>query len=115
MKNLTQFDKFDWESFAKEKRFYCVGGRDWVDYDTKAHLGTKIEVVIVVDDTEYKNTKGEAVTNRFEKLIIKVSDDIEVPVDQYVEPIGVVAKIYGDFRNQLSVTATGLKVIPKKG
>ena len=54
-------------------------------------------------------------SNRFEKLAIKVSDDIDISVDQYVVPIGVVAKVYGDYRNQLSVTITGLTVIPKKG
>ena len=54
-------------------------------------------------------------SNRFEKLAIKVSDDIDIPVDQYVMPTGVVAKVYGDYRNQLAVTASGVTVIPNKG
>lgn len=54
-------------------------------------------------------------SNRFEKLAIKVSDDIDIPVDQYVMPTGMVAKVYGEHRNQLSVTASGVTVIPKKG
>lgn len=115
MKKLGQFLKFDREAFAKDKRFLCIGGSEWVDYEIKEHRGTKIEVVIAVDNTEYRHAEGEVVSNRFEKLAIKVSDDIDIPVDQYVMPTGVVAKVYGDYRNQLSVTATGLTVIPKKG
>lgn len=115
MKKLGQFLKFDWKAFAKDKRFLCTGGSEWVDCETKEHRGTKIEVVISVDNTEYRHTEGEVVSNRFEKLAIKVSDDIDIPVDQYVMPTGVVAKVYGDCRNQLSVTATGLTAIPKKG
>lgn len=115
MKKLSQFVSFNWESFAKDKRFLCTGGGEWIDYATKEHRGTKIEVVIAVDNTEYRHTEGEIVSNRFEKLAIKVSDDIDISVDQYVVPIGVVAKVYGDYRNQLSVTITGLTVIPKKG
>ncbi len=115
MKKLGQFLKFDWEAFAKDKRFLCTGGGEWVDYATKEHLGTKTEVVIAVDNTEYRHAEGEVVSNRFEKLTIKVSDDIDIPVDQYVMPTGVVAKVYGGYRNLLSVTATGLTAIPKKG
>jgi hypothetical protein len=31
MRKLNQFMKFDWEAFAKGKRFLCVGGDKWVD------------------------------------------------------------------------------------
>ena len=72
-------------------------------------------MVITTDNTQYHQNEGEVVSNRFEKLAIKVSDDIDIPVDQYVMPTGVVAKVYGDYRNLLSVTATGLTVFPKKG
>ncbi len=115
MKKLNQFMSFDWAAFAKGKRFLCTGGGEWVDYATKEHRGTKIEVVIAVDNTEYRHVEGEVVSNRFEKLAIKVSDDIGIPVDQYVMPTGVVAKVYGDYRNQLAVTASGVTVIPNKG
>lgn len=88
MKKLNQFMSFDWAAFAKDKRFLCTGGGEWVDYATKEHRGTKIEVVIAVDNTEYRRVEGEVVSNRFEKLAIKVSDDIDIPVDQYVMPTG---------------------------
>lgn len=59
MKKLNQFMSFDWAAFAKDKRFLCTGGGEWVDYATKEHRGTKIEVVIAVDNTEYRHAEGE--------------------------------------------------------
>ena len=50
MKKLGQFLKFDREAFAKDERFLCIGGSEWVDYEIKEHRGTKIEVVIAVDN-----------------------------------------------------------------
>ncbi|GEM_PF-2130389 len=69
-------------------------------------------MVITTDNTQYHQNEGEVVSNRFEKLSIKVSNDIEIPVNQHVIPTGVVAKVYGDYRNQLSITADGITVIP---
>lgn len=114
MKKLSQFLVFDWNAFAKDKRFLCVGGGEWVDFETKAHKGTKIEVVITTDHTPYKLRDGEVVSNRFEKLAFKVAADVDIPIDQYVEPTGVTAKVYGDYRNLLSVEAGGITVQPKK-
>ena len=54
------------------------------------------------------------VSNRFEKLTFKVAADVDIPIDQYVEPTGVTAKVYGDYRNLLSVAAEGITVQPKK-
>ncbi len=115
MKKLSQFIKFDWDSFAKDKRFLCTGGSEWTDYETKKHLGTKIEVVIASDHTEYRQRDGEHASNRFEKLTFKVLADVDIPIDQFVEPAGVVAKVYGDFHNKLSVQADNITVVPKKG
>lgn len=53
MKKLGQFLKFDWGAFAMDKRFLRTGGSKWVDYETKKHRGTEIEVVIAADNTEY--------------------------------------------------------------
>lgn len=72
-------------------------------------------MVITTDNTQYHQNEGEVVSNRFEKLSIKVSNDIEIPVNQHVIPTGVVAKVYGDYRNQLSITADGITVIPATG
>lgn len=110
-KKLSQFLKFDWEGFAKGKTFQAVGTSEWVDYDTKAHMGTKIDAVIVRDSTPYTQKEGEHVTNAFEKLTFKIRKDVSVPVNTYVMPVNAAAKVYGDFRNQLSVTADDIRVI----
>ena len=114
MKKLSQFLVFDWDAFAKDKRFLCVGGGEWVDFETKTHKGTRIEVVITTDHTPYKLRDGEVVSNRLEKLAFKVAADVDIPIDQYVEPTGVTAKVYGDYRNLLFVEAGGIAVQPKK-
>lgn len=71
-------------------------------------------MVIASDHTQYQQRDGEMVSNRFEKLTIKVAEEISIPVDQYVTPKGVTAKVYGDYRNLLSVTADGIDVVPAK-
>ena len=82
MKKLSQFLVFDWDAFAKDKRFLCVGGGEWVDFETKTHKGTKIEVVITTDHTPYKLRDGEVVSNRFEKLAAELrAKGISVKID----------------------------------
>lgn len=105
MKKLNQFAKFDWESFAKDKQFICIGCREWKEMETEKHLGTRVESVIVVDNTAYITQDNEEVSNLFEKIIFKVPKDISVPINVEIRPKGVVAKVYGDYRNQLSCIA----------
>lgn len=114
MKKLNQFQRFDWNAFCNGKLFLVTGTSEWQDYDTKEHLGTKVEVVIYKDDTKYAQKEGEHITNRFEKLTFKVGKDIEVTLGSFVIPVGVTASIYGDYRNQLSVKAEDIKVLQPK-
>ena len=103
MKGLNQFIKFDWDAFAEGKTFIVTGISEYVDFDTKAHLGTKVDCVIATDNTVYKFKDGEEFTNRFEKISFKVSKDINIPIETRVVPKNAVATIYGEYRNQLSV------------
>ena len=82
--------------------------------NTKAHLGTKVETVIAKDQTPYKQKEGETVTNLYEKLVFKIKKDVKVPVNSYIMPVNAVAVVYGDYRNNLSVTADDIRVIPQK-
>lgn len=111
LKKLMQFLKFDFEEFSKGKVYQVNGISEWVDYTTKAHMGTKVEAVIVRDDTQYKQKDGETVTNRYEKLNFKVRKDVNVPVNAYIMPVNAAATVYGDYRNQLSVTAEDIRVL----
>lgn len=111
LKKLNQFLKFDWEGFSKGKVLQVASLTEWVDYTTKVHMGTKIEVAIVRDNTQYKLKEGEHVTNAFEKLTLKIRKDVNVPVGTIVMPVNVSATVYGEYRNQLSVTADDIRVI----
>lgn len=111
LKKLNQFLKFDWEGFANGKTFQVISISEWVDYNTKAHMGKKYEALITKDITPYKQNNGEHVTNAFEKITFKVSKDVNVPAGAYIEPVNVTATVYGDYRNQLSVTADNIRVI----
>ena len=115
MKKLNQFVKFLFEDFSKGKIYRVTGIRPWIDVATKERLGTKVEVVIAEDNTAYDTSNGEIVTNQYEKLAFKVKKDVNIPMNARVIPVNPVAVVYGDYRNQLSVTADDIKVVaPQK-
>lgn len=115
MKGLSQFLKFDWNSFANGKQFLVTGVSEYQDYESKAHIGTKVECIIAMDQTPYLFKDGKEFTNRFEKITFKVSKDVDIPLESRVMPKGVVATIYGDYRNQLSVKCDDIVVsVPKE-
>ena len=53
MKGLNQFLMFNWDAFAEGKSFLVTGVSEYQDFDTKQHLGTKVECVIAADKTPY--------------------------------------------------------------
>ncbi len=111
MKKLAQFMAFDFDAFSKGKVYQVTGVSEWVDFATKAHMGTKVEVCIVKDDTQYKQKDGENISNLYEKFSIKIPKDTTCPVRAYVMPVKAVATVYGEYRNQLSVTADDIRVL----
>lgn len=112
MKNLNQFMLFDWKTFSDGKRFRVTGTSEWKDYDSGNHLGTKVEVAIVEDRTQYKPDKnGNVQTNSYEKFPVKVAKNVSVPVGAFVALDGVTATVYGEYRNQLSVKAQDIHVL----
>ena len=111
MRYLGQFVTFDWNRFAEGKTFMVTGVSEWQDYDTKAHLGMKIECVIVTDNTKYDQKNGENHSNRFEKITFKINKDLNVPMDAKVVPRGVTASVYGEYRNMLSVKCTDINIV----
>ncbi len=115
MKKLRQFLRFDFEAFGKDKVFAVTGIGPWADFDTKEHLGTKVEVAIVEDKTPYQHKDGEVVTNAFEKLTFKVAKDgVTFPVGTRVVPVGVSATVYGDYMNKLSVKCQDVRPVTKQ-
>lgn len=109
MKYLNQFLKFEWKPFADGKRFMCIGIREWKNHETKEHLGTKVDAVIMQDMTDY----GKDGNNLYEKITFKICCDIDVPMNVEIIPKGVDATVYGDYRNQLSCMVEKIEVITK--
>lgn len=117
MRNLTQFLKFDAEAFLKDKSFLVIAVKEWLDFETKKKLGTAVETVITKDDTPYRTKDGKpAETNRFEKIIFKVSKDVDIPLDSYIKAVNPTATVYGEYRNLLSLKCDDIQVLqPRKG
>ncbi len=113
LKKLSQFERFDAEGFFENLSLGVVGQSEWKDFTTGEHLGTKVEVVIIGDKHNYKSDKGQQISNIYEKLTVKVPKDIEVPMNSHVRLVNVYAKVYGPYRNELSVTADDIEVIKK--
>ena len=72
MKSLNKFMYFDWEKFSEGKEYTVTGCSEWTDFNTKQHLGTKIEVIISKDETDYRMKDGSTTSNLYERLIFKV-------------------------------------------
>lgn len=112
MKKLSVFLAFLFDVFAKNKVFMVSAVKPWVDFETKEHKGTAVEVVIVEDGTQYPPSKdGSVVTNLYEKFTVKVPKDVTAPVGSIVEIINGVGTVYGEYRNQLSVKADDVRVV----
>lgn len=109
MRFLSMFTHFDLDAFLAGKTLIVTGVSDWVDFDNKSKtLGTKITTVIYEDNTDYGDYQGN---NRFEKLVIKVPKAIDVPLDSTVVPVNGIGRVYGDYHNNLSVTADDVEVV----
>ena len=112
MKGLAQFKSFNFSAFSIGKIFQVVAVGDWNDHDTGNHLGKRITVVITQDDTQYMFKNGQAFTNLFERLTFKVMCDANVAIGDIIIPVDAVARCYGDYSNQLSITCKGIRVVP---
>lgn len=86
-----------------------VSCREWSDYETTEKKGTRVEVAIMRDKTDYGDP---GISNLLEKFSIKIPREVHVPAGAIVEPIDGKGTVYGDYRNQLSVTAADVRVIP---
>ena len=108
MKNLSKLLLFDSKTFFDSKEIRVVGDEPWYKYSadssTKTVKGTKYKCIIVQDKTKYSDdTVGG---NDGEALVIKVEDSVK-PYKKFavINAIEPECKIYGEYRNQLSVVA----------
>lgn len=115
LKKLSHFQYFDIEGFLEKKKLMTIGVQEWKDFDTQKVLGTKIELVIIVDKTDYGTTTGdEVVSNLYEKLTVKIPAKLtNVPINAEVKLINPEAVVYGEYRNNLSITADNIEIVGK--
>jgi hypothetical protein len=114
LKKLSLFQYFDIDTFLAKKKLMTVGVQEWKDFETQNILGTKVEVVIVEDKTDYGNSDGNVVNNLYEKLSIKIPAKLNnVPMNTVVRLINPEAVVYGEYRNALSLTAENIEIIGK--
>lgn len=117
MKALYLYEAFNWVAFANGKTFVVTDVRDYVDYETQKKLGKKVECVIASDKTAYPVSDGRTITNRYEKIVFKVTKDVDIPLESRVIPKNVVAKVYGrkvgdaTIRDQLSVSCEDIEIV----
>lgn len=112
MKKLKQFVYFDWEAFAEGKVFEVTNIKPWLDFKDKHALGVVVETVIVEDCTFYECAPGEQVTNRYQSLAFKIAKNaVSAKVGDRIDPVGVVATVYGDYADKLSAKADDIIVI----
>lgn len=117
MYNLKLFHVFQTEKFLKDKELTVTNIKPWQDFDSKEILGVKVEVAITKDETVYPAGRdGTVMTNLFEKMTFKVAkNSVDVKVHDIVTPVHPVATIYGDYQNQLSITADDVVVVKADG
>lgn len=104
MKRLNIFSHVDVETMVSNMELKAMKSEILSDFETKKELGAKYTVLIWSDSNDYGTT---GVSNAGETFTVKMLGQkpkpIETPIDiELVNPTGV---IYGDYRNQLSVTA----------
>lgn len=109
MKSLSQFRKFNFNEFANGKTFAFVNASEWKDYNTKQLLGTKVQLMVITDNTKYDK---EGVNNIGEKFTVKVPG-VELGAYLKFEPMKTAVKVncenavvWGDYQNNLSITGT---------
>lgn len=106
MKHLRDFNTFDSNAFFKDKLLVARECSDWQDEVTGIHQGTKVVVAIDKDNTVYQIKDGEKfIDNEYEKITVKVKNDVKFAKNTPVILVNAVAKIWGDFGDKLSVTA----------
>lgn len=113
LKKLNQFNTFNFEEFSIGKKYLLIGKQDWKEFSTNEIIGTKLEVVIAQDKTAYKLKEGEKISNIYEKLVFKVSKEVDIPLNSEIKAINPIAKVYGEYSNQLSIVVEDVEVVGK--
>ena len=112
LKNLSHFTAFNSSQFLLRKELRFLTATRWVektDTGSEVEKGVKVSLLIYKDNSEYPNDR----TNLGEQITVKVPfaslEDFSVfqPMVTICEVTNIEkAVIYGEYRNQLSLTAS---------
>ena len=111
-RGLSNFQMVDILRFLSGKELEVTEVREWIDYSSKESLGIKIEVAITKDVTNYGEGR-ENISNLYNKFWVKIPKKISVPLHTKIELVNPIAKVYGEYNDQLSVVADDIKVVSK--
>lgn len=112
LKNLSHFTTFSASQFLSRKELRFISATRWVekiDTGSEVEKGVRVSLLIYKDNSEYPNDR----TNLGEQITVKVPfaslEDFSVfqPMVTICEVTNIEkAVIYGEYRNQLSLTAS---------
>lgn len=116
LKGLRGFLNFDSTGFFKDKQLMITAISKWQDFKSKEVLGTKVEIVIIQDNMNYAIKNGEQISNKFEKLTVKIAKPLNdmqntITIDSIVTLINPTATVYGNYSENLSVKCSDIKVV----
>ena len=112
LKNLSHFTEFNTSLFLSRKELRFVSATRWIE---KSETGSETEKVLVfADESDYpneKNNTGEQLTVKVPFASMKDYDTFQ-PMLTSVEIVDIEkAIVYGEYRNQLSLTAKVIEVV----
>ncbi len=96
----------------------CAEWKDYVDGKPGPVKGTRVTVVVLSDSTTYPVTakNGQPISNKYAQLSVKCpKKGLSIPVDTIVELVNPTAKVWGDRRDQLSITAEDVRPVATAG
>lgn len=112
LKNLSHFTAFNASQFLSRKELRFISATRWVeknDTGSEVEKGVKVSLLIYKDNSEYPNDK----TNLGEQITVKVPlaslEDYTVfqPMVTICDITNIEKSVvFGEYRNQLSLTAT---------
>lgn len=110
MKQMNKFTQFDAITFSEKVELMAMKSEILKDFETKDEIGAKYTIVVWSDYHDYGDTD---VTNVGETFIVKIigKKPKEILKPSIVEITNPIGKVYGEFRNQLVMEASDIKII----